>query len=113
MVGGLLCLLRMSPPSVLMYDGVSGVVGVRYWTAVSLKRYGKAADRDPLKKAVEAAMVSGHLILLRPINMGEFSPCHALTPPPLTAVVDAMYCLPVATAGNDSQATRDCCRRGR
>jgi hypothetical protein len=32
------------------------LAGVRYWTAVMHKRYGKTTERDPMRRAIESAM---------------------------------------------------------
>ena len=42
--------------SALACLGLAPTSGVRYWTAVMHKRYGKTTERDPMRRAIESAM---------------------------------------------------------
>ncbi len=42
--------------SALACLGLNSTSGVRYWTAVMHKRYGKTTERDPMRRAIESAM---------------------------------------------------------
>lgn len=48
--------VMLKPVLDMQYSLRRATFGVRYWTAVMHKRYGKTTERDPMRRAIESAM---------------------------------------------------------